>query len=185
MTSIKEYIEAELALMQRVALDPVEQIVAQLARARSEGRRVFVFGNGGSASTASHLACDLGKGTIKPDLPRFKVIGLNDCVPVLTAYANDVGYDAVFAEPLISLAQRGDLAIGFSVSGNSPNIVRAMETADQLGIATIGFTGNDGGKLKDRVALHVNVPSSSFGPVEDIHLALAHSICEMLKIQHE
>jgi D-sedoheptulose 7-phosphate isomerase len=185
MTSIKEYIEAELALMQRVALDPVEQIVAQLARARSEGRRVFVFGNGGSASTASHLACDLGKGTIKPDLPRFKVIGLNDCVPVLTAYANDVGYDAVFAEPLISLAQRGDLAIGFSVSGNSPNIVRAMETADKLGIATIGFTGNDGGKLKDRVALHVNVPSSSFGPVEDIHLALAHAICEMLKIQHE
>lgn len=185
MNSLKEYLDAEAQLFNRIALDRVDEIITILARARVDGRRIFVFGNGGSASTASHFACDLGKGTVKPDLARFKVFALNDAFATLTAYANDNGYDSVFAEPLITHAQRGDIAIGFSVSGNSPNIIRAMETAEKLGVATIGFSGYEGGKLQDRVKLHVNVPSQSFGHVEDIHLALTHAICEMLKIRHE
>jgi D-sedoheptulose 7-phosphate isomerase len=184
VNSLKEYFEIEQTLLKSATLDRVDAVIALLESARMEGRRVFLFGNGGSGSTASHFACDLGKGTVVPDRPRFKVLCLNDNVPTLTAYANDFGYDSVFAEPLISLAERGDLAIGFSGSGNSPNVLRALETAEKRGLVTIGFSGFNGDKLKDRVELHVNVPSSVMGQIEDVHLAMTHAICEMLKIQH-
>ncbi|MBI5305592.1 MAG: SIS domain-containing protein [Chloroflexi bacterium] len=185
MNSLKDYFDVEMKLMAGLPLERVDAIVAKLHRARFDGRRIFVFGNGGSASTASHFACDLGKGTIKPDLPRFQVFALNDAFATITAYANDNGYDSVFAEPLITHAQRGDIALGISVSGNSPNVVRALETAEKLGLTTVAFTGFAGGKIKDRAEYHVNVPSESFGHVEDIHLALTHAICEMLKLQHD
>lgn len=185
MNSLKDYMEAEAQLIQRVDLARVDQIVKMLERARVEGRRVFLFGNGGSASNASHFACDLGKGTVQPDKPRFKVLALNDNMPTFSAYANDVGYDSVFAEPLLALAEPGDIAIGFSGSGNSANVLRAMETAHRRGLATVGFTGFEGGKLKDRVELEVNVPSHLMGQIEDVHLALTHAICEMLKLRHE
>lgn len=184
MNSVKEYFENEIRMLSQIPLARVDQVIAQLERARHEGRRIFLFGNGGSASTASHFACDLGKGTVKPNRPRFKVIALNDAVPVLTAYANDMGYDAVFAEPLITHAERGDIAIAFSGSGNSPNVLRGMETAEKLGLITIGFTGFEGGKLKDRVELHVNVPSPLMPQIEDAHLMLTHAICEILKLEH-
>lgn len=184
VNSLKEYFDVEQALLKTAALDRVELVIALLERARAEGRRVFLFGNGGSGSTASHFACDLGKGTIKPERPRFKVHCLNDNMPTLTAYANDVGFDSVFAEPLISLAERGDVAIAFSGSGNSPNVLRAMEAAAQRGVATVGFSGFAGGRLKDFVELHVNVPSDVMGQIEDVHLSMAHAICEMLKIAH-
>lgn len=184
MNSVKDYVQTEMRLLNQIPFERVDQVIAKLEAARYEGRRIFLFGNGGSASTASHFACDLGKGTIKPNRPRFKVIALNDAVPVLTAYANDVGYDAVFAEPLITHAERGDIAIAFSGSGNSPNVVRAMETAGKLGLVTIGFTGFEGGKLKDYVELHINVPSPLMPQIEDVHLMLTHAICEMLKLEH-
>lgn len=184
MQSLKEYFESETRLLSQVRLDLVDQVIARLEKARGEGRRIFVFGNGGSGSTASHLACDLGKGTIQPNRPRFKVLSLNDNMPTLTAYANDVGYAAIFAEPLITLAERGDLAIAFSGSGNSPNVLRALETASRLGVVTIGFSGFAGGKLKDLVEHHINVPSESMGQIEDVHLALTHAMCEMLKLEH-
>ncbi len=184
MESSKEFFENESQLLTRLALDRVEAVIAALERARSEGRHVFLFGNGGSAATASHFACDLGKGTIQKDRPRFKVICLNDNMPTFSAYANDLGYDQVFAEPLISLSERSDIAIAFSGSGNSSNVLRAMEAARARGLVTIGFTGFNGAKLKDLVDLHVNVPSDSFGHIEDVHLAMAHAICEILKIRH-
>lgn len=184
MNSLKEYFEIETRLLSQVHLEVVDQVVAQLEKAREEGRRIFVFGNGGSGSTASHFACDLGKGTIQPRRPRFKVISLVDMMPTLTAYSNDVGYEVVFAEPLITLAERGDIAVGFSGSGNSPNILRAMEAADKLGLATIGFTGFAGGKMKNLVQSHVNVPSDLMCQIEDAHLALTHAMCEMLKLEH-
>lgn len=185
MTSLKEYFANDTELFGKVDLTRVEEIIATLERARSEGRRVFLFGNGGSAATASHLACDLGKGTIQKDRPRFKVICLNDNMPTFSAYANDLGYDQVFAEPLISLSERGDIAIAFSASGNSPNVLRAMEAARARELVTIGFTGFNGGKLKNLVDLHVNIPSNSFGHTEDVHLAICHAMCEMLKLKHE
>jgi len=185
VNSLEEYFEIEQQLLKTAALARVDAVIARLERARAEGHRIFLFGNGGSGSTASHFACDLGKGTIMPGRPRFKTLCLNDSMPNLTAYANDVGYESVFAEPLISLAERGDIAIAFSGSGNSPNVLRALETAEKHGLVTVGFSGFDGGKLKDRVELHVNVPSEMMGHIEDVHLAMTHAICEMLKILHE
>ncbi|HEX7587585.1 MAG TPA: SIS domain-containing protein [Anaerolineae bacterium] len=184
MNSLKEYFDIEQTLLKTAALDRVDSVIALLERARAEGRRVFLFGNGGSGSTASHFACDLGKGTVKPERPRFKVLCLNDNMATLTAYANDYGYDSVFVEPLISLAERGDIAIAFSGSGNSANVLRAMEAAAKRGVATVGFSGFAGGKLKDHVELHVNVPSEVMGQIEDVHLIMTHAICEMLKLQH-
>ncbi len=185
MKSLKEYFDTETGLIASLDLARIEQIVETLERARREGRRVFVFGNGGSAATASHFACDLGKGTIQPDLPRFKIFCLNDGVPTLTAYANDTGYENIFAEPLISLSERGDLAIAFSASGNSPNVVRAIDAARSRGLVTIGLTGFDGGKIKSLLDFSFHVPSKSFGHVEDLHLAATHAICERLKLKHE
>jgi D-sedoheptulose 7-phosphate isomerase len=185
MDTLKQYFADETELMKQLDLARVEQIVRTLELARTDGRRVFVFGNGGSAATASHLACDLGKGTVQPNSPRFQVVSLSDSISMITAYANDMGCESMFAEPLISLAQRGDLAIAFSVSGNSPNVVRAIEAARERGLATIGLTGFDGGKLATLVDIHLNIPSKSFGQVEDLHLAVCHAVCEMLRIEHE
>lgn len=185
MQSLKEYFDAEARLFNRIAFEQVETVITKLENARAEGRRIFVFGNGGSASTASHFACDLGKGTVHPERPRFKTIALADGLPTLTAYANDLGYDSVFAEPLISLSEYGDIAIAFSGSGDSLNVLRAMEAAAKRGVATIGFTGFNGGRLKDLVELHVNVPSERMCQIEDVHLALTHAICEMLKLPHD
>ncbi len=185
MTSLKEYFANDAELFGKVDLTRVNELIAALERARSEGRHVFLFGNGGSAATALHFACDLGKGTVKPDLPRFKVVCLNESISTLTAYANDMGYENIFSEPLISLSERGDLAIAFSASGNSPNVVRAMQAARERGLTTIGFTGFDGGKLNNLVHINLHIPSRSFGHVEDLHLAICHAICEMLKLKHE
>ena len=185
MNSLQDYFANEIELMRQLDLGRVEKIIAALEHARAEGQRVFVFGNGGSAATASHFACDLGKGTIQPNLPRFKVLCLNDNVPTLTAYANDTGYENIFSEPLITHSQRGDTAIAFSASGNSPNVVKAMQAARTRGLVTIGLTGFDGGKLQNLVDLHVNVPSKSYGIVEDLHLAICHAVCEMLKLKHD
>ncbi len=185
MKSLQAYFSGETELIGKLDLVRVQEIVIALERARREGRRLFVFGNGGSAATASHFACDLGKGTIQPALPRFKIICLNDMTPTLTAYANDTGFENVFAEPLISLAERGDLAITFSASGNSPNILRALQTARERGLTTIGLSGFDGGKLPSLCDLHLNIPARSYGHVEDLHLAICHAVCESLKIQHD
>ncbi|MCL4395224.1 MAG: SIS domain-containing protein, partial [Chloroflexi bacterium] len=147
--------------------------------------RIFVFGNGGSSSTASHFACDLGKGTVVPDRPRFRVLCLSDNVPTLTAYANDVGYEIVFSELLATHGNRGDIAIAFSGSGNSPNVLRAVETAAKNGLVTVGFSGSNGGKLKHGVEYSVNVNANKMELIEDVHLSMTHAICEMLKLKHD
>ncbi len=185
MNHWEPYFRSERELLSALPFERLDALLAILEQVRTEGRRVFLFGNGGSASTASHFACDLGKGTITPDCPRFKVIALNDNMATFSAYANDMGYEFVFAEPLISLSERGDVAIGFSASGNSPNILRAMEAARTRGLKTVGFTGFDGGKLQEQVDIHIHIPSRSFGMVEDIHLAITHALCERLKLHHE
>lgn len=185
MNTLKSYFDQESAIASQLDLAGIEKIISTLERARGEGRRVFVFGNGGSAATASHFACDLGKGTIAPGLPRFKILCLNDNMPTLTAYANDIGFDTVFAEPLVTHSQRGDIAIILSASGNSANVVKAIQAARERGLVTVGLSGFDGGKLKELADIHVNVPSRSYGIVEDLHLAICHAVCEMLKLKHE
>ncbi|MER3457737.1 MAG: phosphoheptose isomerase, partial [Chloroflexota bacterium] len=124
---------------------PIEAMLDILQQARLEGRTIFIVGNGGSASTASHFACDLGKNTVMPGVPRFRVTALTDNMEVFSALANDLGYENVFAEQLANLLHPGDVVIAISTSGNSPNVLKAVEFARTQGATTIGWTGQGGG----------------------------------------
>jgi D-sedoheptulose 7-phosphate isomerase len=161
---IQKYLDEIGQIVQNLPQTEIARVIDILAQARTEGRRIFVFGNGGSAAMASHFATDLGKSTVQEGKLRFKVISLNDNVPLLTAYANDFGYETVFAEPLASLAEAGDVAIAISSSGNSPNVLRAMDVARERGLNTIGITGFAGGRLKEKVDVCVIVPTDSRHP---------------------
>ncbi len=148
-----------------------------LLTCQARGRVVFVVGNGGSAATASHFACDLSKGTRRDGPPTFHVVSLTDNVPLLTAWANDSGYDRVFSEQLTALARPGDLLVAISASGNSPNVVAAVDAARSCGMAVVGLSGRSGGRLAHLVDVVVNVPSDRIEVVEDAHLIVAHSLC--------
>ena len=176
MSVIDTYLTSEAEVLRQMPRAPLERASSILRQARSEGRCIFIFGNGGSAATASHFVNDVIKGTLDARKPRMKIICLNDNMATLTAFANDVGYDAVFAEPLVSLANEGDVAIAISGSGNSPNVLRAMVAARERKLTTIGFTGFSGGKLKDLVDVPVIVPSTSMQLIEDAHVVLLHAV---------
>jgi D-sedoheptulose 7-phosphate isomerase len=135
-----------------------------------------MFGNGGSSANASHIVNDILKSTARPDRPRFRIFCLSDNTPTLTAYANDVSYDVVFAEQLAALAERGDVAFALSGSGNSPNVLRAMDVATEMGLARIGLTGRDGGQLKDKCDVCLIAPADSMQIIEDVHLVTLHAI---------
>jgi D-sedoheptulose 7-phosphate isomerase len=142
---------------------------------------VFPLGNGGSAATASHFACDLSKGTHQSGLPRFRVMALTDNVPLITAWGNDKNYECVFAEQLEALARPGDVVVLISASGNSPNILHAAEAARSAGAATVAFTGPTGGKVHDLVDHTIAIAADGMEQVEDGHLILCHSICVSLR----
>jgi len=178
---ILSYLEDLKSLLSRLPVSSIEDVISTLLYARFNRKQVIIMGNGGSAATASHFACDLGKGTLMPGLPRFRVIALTDNMPLFSALANDFGYDQVFCEQLRSLVQPGDLAIGISGSGNSPNVLNAVQVAHELGAITIGFVGFDGGQLKSMVDLCVHVPSHCMEQVEDVHLILEHLLSTCLR----
>jgi D-sedoheptulose 7-phosphate isomerase len=161
---IQKYLNEIGQILQNLPQAEIARTIDILTQARTEGKRIFVMGNGGSAAMASHFVCDLGKGTVQEGKPRFKMMSLNDNVPLLTAYANDFGYETVFAEPLASLAEPGDVAIAISSSGNSPNVLRAMDLARERGLTTIGITGFEGGQLKEKVDVCVTVPADPQHP---------------------
>jgi D-sedoheptulose 7-phosphate isomerase len=185
MVTIHSYISDLQTTLDRLPRDRVEHVVHLLHEARLSGRIVFIMGNGGSASTASHFVCDLAKNTRRAGWPGFRVIGLTDNMAILTAYANDEGYEQVFAEQLVSLMQPGDVVIAISTSGDSPNVVKAVEVANARGATTIGFTGFSGGRLASLVHWNVHVDSHCIEHVEDIHLMLEHSICMALREEAE
>jgi len=144
--------------------------VELLAQARYQSSRVFIFGNGGSAAMALYSACDLAKGTIEEGKPRFKVWTLTNSQSLFSALANDWRYACIFAEQLESLAEPGDVAIALSGSGNSENVLKAIDVATEKGLTTIGTVGFDGGQLTSRVALSILVPSDCMERIEDAHL---------------
>jgi D-sedoheptulose 7-phosphate isomerase len=144
-------------------------------------RQIFIFGNGGSAATASHITCDLRKGTAQPGKARLKVTSLSDSIPLFTAIGNDISYESVFVEQLISQVEKGDVAIGISCSGNSPNVLKAVQYAKEHGATTIGFTACGGGKLRGMTDRNINLSTHDFGQAEDIHLSLGHIISYMVK----
>ena len=171
-------------MQQILAALPVDLIYRAgeiLLDARRRGVQVFTLGNGGSAANASHIACDLSKSAIREDLPRFRVISLVDNVPLATAWANDTGYENIFAAQLENLLQPEDVVIALSGSGRSPNVIRAVRLARKRGATVIGLTGYDGGLLKDLSDPCIVVPSYCMEQVEDTHLIIGHMLSTHLR----
>lgn len=165
-----------IGVIETIDIAKVEEAIAWLIEARAAGKTVFVAGNGGSAATASHFVCDMVKGASYGRERRFRIMALNDNIPTLTAYSNDVGYDVAFAEQLKNFAQPGDVYMAISGSGNSPNVVKAMEAAAEIGCRTIALTGRDGGKLGKLAQLQIHVPDPHMGRIEDAHMIVCHMI---------
>lgn len=176
MSSPAEYKAALLEALDRIDIGRVEQAIEWFRGARESSKHIFVCGNGGSASTASHFACDMVKGASYNRENRFRILALTDSLPTLTAYSNDVSYECVFAEQLKNFAQPGDLVMCISGSGNSPNVVRATEYANSAGCKTIALTGRDGGKLGSLAQLHIQVAAPHMGRIEDAHMVVCHMI---------
>lgn len=183
MEHIQNYISALQQTMDQLPQPLIAEAIRVLQRARMRGSQVFIMGNGGSASTASHFVCDLAKNTRRDGLPHFRAIGLADNMEIFSAYANDEGYENVFSQQLINLIGPGDVVIAISASGNSKNVVKAVEEARKYNAITIGFTGFTGGRLGQLVDIHIHVRSEVIEHVEDIHLMLEHMIVRAIKDQ--
>jgi D-sedoheptulose 7-phosphate isomerase len=188
---IESYLEDMKEIVDRLDRGKIDRIIELLFSAWKEGKTVFVMGNGGSASTATHLACDLAKCTIVEGKKRFRVICLNDNIPLMSALINDNGFDNLFSEQLKNLMQKNDYLVGFSVHGGegkdkaglwSQNLLKAMHLAKEEYHATlIGFSGFDGGAMKDMADECLVIPFNSTPQVESFHLAIEHLICNCLK----
>ena len=176
MSYCEQYRTQLLGVIESLDLSQVETATAWLRQARDENRQVFTCGNGGSASTASHFVTDLVKGASYGHERRFRIQALTDSLSTITAYANDVSFDAIFAEQLKNHAAPGDLVLCISGSGNSPNVLAAAQTARQLGCRIIALTGRDGGKLAPLADLNIAVGHPHMGRIEDAHLIVCHMI---------
>ena len=183
MEFIQEYISNLQLTMDQLPRQLIADVINLLQQARTKGSQVFILGNGGSASTASHFVCDLAKNTRQEGLPNFRVIGLSDNMAIFSALANDEGYENVFSEQLVSLVRSGDIVIAISASGNSNNVIKAVEAAHQYDATVIGFTGFDGGRLGKLANINIHVNSNIIEHVEDIHLMLEHLIVKTIKDQ--
>jgi len=175
--SFPEQYKAELfKAIETVDLEKVGKAIEILSRARDEGHYIFVCGNGGSASNASHFACDMVKGASFNRPSRFRIMALTDSLPTITAYSNDVSYESIFVEQLKNFARAGDVVMAFSGSGNSPNVLRAIEYANSIGCRTIAFSGRNGGQLGPMAELNIQVSHPHMGRIEDVHMIAMHMI---------
>lgn len=170
----QEYLRRLRRVIESLPLSKIVSIIEILKKAYREDKQVFIMGNGGSAATASHFALSLSKNTIVGGKKRFKVIGLTDNIPLITAWSNDAAYEDVFVEQLKGLLNRGDVVIAISCSGNSKNILKAITYANKVSAITVGLIGFEGGKLKDLAQECLIVPSQHMGRIEDVHLAFTH-----------
>ncbi len=171
---IKHYIEMEKEVLDKLSLEDIEEVMNVLENARLNGKRIFICGNGGSASTASHYKCDFNKGISYNQDVKYDFECLSDNVPMMMAIANDIGYEEVFVVPLRYMLKTGDVVIGISGSGNSVNVIKALSYANEMGAETIAITGYDGGLLKKlaKYGIHVNIDNMQI--VEDVHLMFGH-----------
>ncbi len=180
--STENYFGRLSELIEVLPYKTIDALAQRILRTLHEDRTVFVFGNGGSAASASHMMCDLNKGLIDGgEARRLKVIALTDNVPLLTAYANDQSYERVFAEQLINFVQPGDVAFAISGSGNSPNVLAGLKTARERGATTLGIAGYQGGKMKPLCDICAVVPSENMQMIEDMHHAMLHSMFTVLR----
>lgn len=180
----REYLTACTQALETLDLGQLELLGEQIYSAWQQGQFIFLCGNGGSGSNSSHFCEDLGKSSLKPEdftndaMPRLKVLSLTDNTPYILAWANDEGFDRVFVEQLKNLSSPGDILIAISGSGNSPNILSAVEWANQRGLTTWGVTGFDGGQLGDLCQHRLHVPLDDMGLVESIHLIAFHWVLD-------
>jgi D-sedoheptulose 7-phosphate isomerase len=173
----RQYFEELQRVVVALPHSTINQIADELVKANESGRMVYLFGNGGSASLASHFACDLGKGTAYCNGgKRFRVLAFTDNIPTMTAWANDSNYEDIFAEQLRNFVQPQDIAFAISGGGNSKNVLNALAVAREAGARTIGLAGFQGGKMKSLCDICVVVPSDNMQIIEDLHLSMAHSI---------
>lgn len=178
---VRAYLRDMQTILDRIDPAPVAAAITALHAARLAGRQVFVMGNGGSASTASHMVCDLSKNTRGLGWPLFKVFGLADNMALLSALSNDYGYENAFVRQLEPVLGRGDIVVAISTSGNSPNVLRAAELAHERGALVIGLTGFDAGALAPLSHIHLHVVSDCVEHVEDAHLMLEHLMVKSLR----
>jgi D-sedoheptulose 7-phosphate isomerase len=178
---IDEYLSTFVAKVNSFNGSKIVDIINALKKAKDEDRTIFVIGNGGSAATANHFACDFGKNAVKSDEGRFRIISLSESVSCITAYGNDISFDSVFEEQLKNLMRPGDILIAISASGKSPNIIKAVNYAKAKGGMVIGLSGFDGGLLKNLSDINVNIDFDTYEQIEDFHLIITHIIVYCFK----
>ncbi len=180
--SVSDYFKFECEIIQSLDVNEISQVMNVLEEARTNGHRIFICGNGGSAATASHFCCDFNKGVShdRDQKERYDFECLNDNVPTMMAIANDIDYADVFLIPLINKMKSKDVFIGISGSGNSENVVRAMKYANEHGGITVAIVGYDGGKIKDLAKHCIHVNCNNMQIVEDIHMAIDHVMMYVL-----
>jgi D-sedoheptulose 7-phosphate isomerase len=178
---VASYLDELSTAIQRLPLPSIDDLVHEFLRAYDRGRTIFLFGNGGSASLASHMACDFGKGTAPTNGKRLRALALTDNLALITAWANDTRYENIFVEQLETLLEPGDVACAISASGNSPNVLAALSFARRAGARTAGITGFEGGKMKPLCDVCVVVASANMQIIEDLHLAIAHAVFRVLR----
>jgi D-sedoheptulose 7-phosphate isomerase len=168
-------------LVDRMPLASIDRVADILLQAYDGNKTIFLFGNGGSAALASHLACDLGKGTLNGSNRRLRALALTDNIPLMTAWANDSAYENIFAEQLSNFVKPNDVAFAVSGSGNSPNVLRALEVARSAGAVTVGLAGFEGGQMKNLCDVCMIVPSDNMQHIEDLHLCAAHALFTVVR----
>lgn len=174
---ITNYVHGQQAALEAIPAQAIGQLIERFKQAFKEDRQIFVFGNGGSAANCSHFATDLGKGASDKLGRPFRVISLNDNVSWMTALGNDYSYEDVFVRQLANYAKPGDLVMALSVSGNSPNLVKALDWANKKGLHTIALVGGKRGRMAEIARDVVVVDSQHYGKVEDAHMTICHIIC--------
>jgi D-sedoheptulose 7-phosphate isomerase len=181
MASVTTYFTELEQMLRNISHAHLHAVFSLLEDAYRQGHRVFIMGNGGSAATASHFALDLAKNTITPGAPRLKAISLTDHVPLITAWSNDTAYEHIFEEQLANMIEPGDVVIGISTSGNSPNVINALNLAKKSCAATVGLLGAKGGLIKNIVDAYVLAPGQNIEQEEDAHMILAHVITRHMR----
>ncbi len=180
-TTLNSYFDDVVRTIGKMPLRTIDQVVEVLMQAYESSRKIYLFGNGGSAALASHFACDLGKGAANGSGKRFQVLAFTDNVPLMTAWANDARYEDIFAEQLINFVRPEDIAFAISGSGKSPNVLKALKVAREAGAYTVGLTGFQGGDMKDLCDLCLIIPSDNMQIIEDLHLSVTHAVFTALR----
>lgn len=185
VSSLARYLDHVAQSLQQMPRQPLEQIADAIWETYERDGTIIVCGNGGSAATASHFACDLAKWTIKPGVRRVRALALTDNIPLMTAFSNDQGYSDVFVEQLMSHYRPGDLLFAISGSGNSTNVLHAVAWANAQGAPTVGITGFDGGQLARLARISLHIENHTMPAVEDVHSTICHAIAVNIGLRIE